>query len=290
MITFARILSNKMETKRLKEINTLRYSDIFLAMYSDNGSSCLHRNHSHVLVYMYSGELEIKEREKVTGLHKGDCAFIRKDFSVQLTKQAYKGEQFKAIFLMFTDKFLRSFYNCLNKKSLPQDARRSKISLYRLPSNRPDIVSLFESMTPYFNSGIQPTDELLELKMTEGLYILLNTDKNLYASLFDFADPWKIDIMSFMEQNYTNDLSLEEMANYTGRSLATFKRDFSKVSDLPPQKWVIRRRLEAAHALILSGKRKVTEICFDVGFKNLSHFSKVYKEMYGCSPTNNTSD
>ena len=84
--------------------------------------------------------------------------------------------------------------------------------------------------------------------MTEGLYILLNTDKNLYASLFDFADPWKIDIMSFMEQNYTNDLSLEEMANYTGRSLATFKRDFSKVCDLSPQKWVIRRRLEAAHA------------------------------------------
>lgn len=125
----------------------MRYSDIFLAMYSDNGSSCLHRNHSHVLVYMYSGELEIKEHEKVTGLHKGDCAFIRKDFSVQLTKQAYKGEQFKAIFLMFTDKFLRSFYNRLDKESLPQDARRSKISLYRLPSNRPDIVSLFESMT-----------------------------------------------------------------------------------------------------------------------------------------------
>lgn len=273
-----------MKTDCLKGINTLRYSDIFLAMYSDNGSSCLHRNHSHVLVYMYSGELEIKEHEKVTGLHKGDCAFIRKDFSVQLTKQAYKGEQFKAIFLMFTDRFLRSFYNRLNKESLPQDARRSKVSLYRLPSNRPDIVSLFESMTPYFNSGIQPTDELLELKMTEGLYILLNTDKNLYASLFDFADPWKIDIMSFMEQNYTNDLSLEEMANYTGRSLATFKRDFSKVCDLSPQKWVIRRRLEAAHALILSGTQKVTEICYSVGFKNLSHFSKAYKGLYGCSP------
>ena len=91
-------------------------------------------------------------------------------------------------------------------------------------------------MTPYFNSGIRPTDELLELKMTEGLYVLLNTDKNLYASLFDFADPWKIDIMDFMEQNYMNDLTLAEMANYTGRSLATFKRDFNKVSDLSPQK------------------------------------------------------
>lgn len=166
----------------MKGINTLRYSDIFLAMYSDNGSSCLHRNHSHVLVYMYSGELEIKEHEKVARLHKGDCAFIRKDFSVQLTKQAYKEEQFKAIFLMFTDKFLRSFYSRLEKESLPENARRSK------------------------------------------------------------------------------------------------------VSDLSPQKWIIRRRLEAAHALIQSGARKVTDICYEVGFKNLSHFSKAYKGLYGCSP------
>ena len=44
----------------------------------------------------------------------------------------------------------------------------------------------------------------------------------------------------------------------TGRSLATFKRDFAKVSDLTPQKWIIRRRLEAAHELIVSGKRKIS--------------------------------
>ena len=78
-------------------INTLRYSDIFLAMYFNDGVSCLHWNHSHVLVYMYSGELEINERGRITRLYKGDCAFIRKDFSVQMTKQARDSEQFKAI-------------------------------------------------------------------------------------------------------------------------------------------------------------------------------------------------
>ena len=48
-----------------------------------------------------------------------------------------------------------------------------------------------------------------------------------------------------------------------------FKRDFSKLSDLPPQKWIVRRRLEAAHALIQSGRRKVTEICFSVGWGSI---------------------
>ena len=133
----------------------------------------------------------IDEKGQITRLHKGECAFIRKDFSVQMTKQAWNGEQFKAIFLMFTMKFLRDFYSKLDRNTLPKDAKRDQISLYKLPSNRPDIVSLFESMTPYFNSKIQPTEQLLQLKMVEGVYVLLNTDKNLYASIFDFTDPWK---------------------------------------------------------------------------------------------------
>ena len=197
-------------------INTLRYSDLFLAMYFDGGKSCLHRNHSHVLVYVYSGEMVIDEKGQITRLHKGECAFIRKDFSVQMTKQAWNGEQFKAIFLMFTMKFLRDFYSKLDRNTLPKDAKRDQVSLYKLPSNRPDIVSLFESMTPYFNSKIQPTDELLQLKMVEGVYVLLNTDKNLYASIFDFTDPWKIDILEFMERNYMNDISMEEIATLLG--------------------------------------------------------------------------
>lgn len=64
--------------------------------------------------------------------------------------------------------------------------------------------------------------------MTEGLYVLLNTDRNLYASLFDFVEPWKIDILDYLNENYMYDLSMGEIASYTGRSLATFKRDLPK--------------------------------------------------------------
>lgn len=104
-----------------------------------------------------------------------------------------------------------------------------------LPSNRLDIRSLFESVIPYFDAGEKPSEDVLKLKMVEGIYVLLNTDRNLYASLFDFVEPWKIDILDYLNENYMCDLSLEEIASYTGRSLATFKRDFAKVSNLTPQ-------------------------------------------------------
>ena len=85
-----------------------------------------------------------------------------------------------------------------------------------------------------------------------------------------------------------NDISMEEIANYTGRSLSTFKRDFKKCSTLSPREWLIHRRLEAPTMLIRKGGRKVSDICFEVGFKNLSHFSKIYKETYGIPPTEDT--
>jgi AraC-like DNA-binding protein len=239
----------------------------------------------HGIVYILSGKLEINENGNITRLYKGECAFLRKDNRVSITKMPKKDEQYKSIWLTFTRPFLRKFYQTLDKKQSPEDAERQKISLYKLPADRPDIVSLFESMTPYFESQMQPAEELINLKMAEGVYCLLNTDKSFYSTLFDFSEPWKIDILDYLNENYMYDLSPEDMANFTGRSLATFKRDFKKISPLSPQKWLIQKRLEAARQQLRNGDKKVSEVCFEVGFKNLSHFSKTYKEAFGYAPS-----
>lgn len=89
-------------------------------------------------------------------------------------------------------------------------------------------------MTPYFNSEIKPTENLLDLKMTERMYILLNTHKNLYASLFDFTVPWKIDIIKFMQQNYNKDLSLAEMATTLEEALLPLSGTLGKLATSPP--------------------------------------------------------
>lgn len=269
----------------MERLDVFNCSNILIASYFTDDRGCAHENREHTLIYLDSGELEIEERGKKTVLHAGECAFMRRDNQLWLNKRVEDGKPYHSIVLKFSRQFLREFYQTLNRQQIPSDSKREKISLRMLPSNRPDIRSLFESVIPYFNAGEKPSDDVLKLKMVEGIYILLNTDINLYASLFDFVEPWKIDILDYLNENYMFDLSMNEIASYTGRSLATFKRDFAKVSDLTPQKWIIKRRLEAAHDLIKSGKKKVTEACFDVGFKNLSHFSKIYKEAYGMAPS-----
>ena len=269
----------------MEQLDVFDCSNVLIASYFTDDRGCAHENREHTLIYLCSGELEIEERGKKTILHAGDCAFMRRDNRMWLQKKVEEGKPYRSVVLKFSRVFLRKFYQTLNRQLLPTDSRRERASLRVLPKNRPDIRSLFESVIPYFDAGEKPSEEILKLKMTEGVYVLLNTDRNLYVSLFDFVEPWKIDILDYLNENYMYDLSMDEIASFTGRSLATFKRDFAKVSDLTPQKWIIKRRLEAANDLIKSGKKKVSEVCFDVGFKNLSHFSKVYKESYGVAPS-----
>ena len=269
----------------MEKLDVFDCSNVLIASYFTDDRGCAHENREHTLIYLCSGELEIEERKKKTVLRPGDCAFMRRDNRIRLQKKVKEGKPYRSIVLKFSRAFLREFYQTLNRKQVPTNSKREKISLRVLPKNRSDIRSLFESVIPYFDASEKPSEELLKLKMIEGVHVLLNTDKSLYASLFDFVEPWKIDILDYLNENYMCDLSMEEIASYTGRSLSTFKRDFAKVSDLTPQKWIIKRRLAAAHDLIKSGKKKVTEACFDVGFKNLSHFSKIYKEAYGIAPS-----
>ena len=269
----------------MEKLDVFDYSNVFIASFFTDDRGCAHCNREHTLIYILSGELEITDGGRKTILHPGDCAFMRRDNRMWLQKRASENKPYRSVVMKFSRNFLKEFYHNINQREIPSNSKREKVSLMKFPPNRLDVRSLFESLIPYFDTGVDLDEDILKMKMTEGMLAILKTDVNLYASLFDFVEPWKIDIVDFMEKNYMNELSMEEMAYYTGRSLATFKRDFKKVSELTPQKWLIRRRLEAARHLILKGGRKVSEICFDVGFKNLSHFSKLYKEMYGMAPT-----
>ena len=260
------------------------YYDIFFSYYFNNERSCTQMIHDHMLVYVYSGELILGEGGKRIIVKKNECVFLRRDNRVSMTKQPKGEEQFQGIFMVFKRNFLREFYQTLDKKTLPLEAEKYKPSVIKL-SRTPDIESLFHSMKPYFDSDQEPAKELMQLKLQEGVYSLLSLDKRFCPALFDFTEPWKIDILDYLEDNYMFDLSVEQIAGYTGRSLAAFKRDFKKISDLSPQKWLVDKRLKVAHDKIRNEKRKVSDVYLEVGFKNLSHFSNAYKKQFGISPS-----
>jgi AraC-like DNA-binding protein len=237
------------------------------------------------MMYVVSGKLIITEGNKEYTICKGESIFVRRDHRVMFTKNLNGNEPYQSITLQFNRNYLKKVYQKLNIDNKLKKARPLDSSVHILDKS-PYLDSLFVSMLPFFENDIKPHPEFVEQKLEEGVRALLNLDESFYPTLFDFADPWKIDIMDFLNNNYMCELTMEEIAAYTGRSLATFKRDFARISNLTPQKWLIQKRLEKAYELIKEKGKKVNDVCYDVGFKNRSHFSISFKKQYGFSPAN----
>lgn len=259
------------------------YNNVFYSFFYDDLGSCVHRSREYALNYVYSGEMILESDTERIHVRKGECVFIPRDHHITMYKKTYQGERYCGVFLMFTRRFLREMYGKLSINKSQTKTEKLERGVMKLPKTV-ELASLFASMTPYFDPDVKPRDNIMELKLQEGLMALLAIDERFVPTMFDFNEPWKIDILGFMEENYMYDLSIEEIAHYTGRSLATFKRDFKKISDLTPEKWLIGKRLDKAYELMKTGKRKVIDVYAEVGFRNPSHFSTAFKKRFGITP------
>lgn len=87
-----------------------------------------------------------------------------------------------------------------------------------------------------------------------------------------------------MNRDFTYNVSISQFAYLTGRSLSTFKRDFSKLFGTSPEKWLQKKRLDLAHYLLTQKRQRPTDVYLEVGFENLSHFSTSFKKQFGINP------
>jgi AraC-like DNA-binding protein len=86
-------------------------------------------------------------------------------------------------------------------------------------------------------------------------------------------------------KNKTGSLSLTEVATASGASVFHFCKVFKKTTGLTFTDYVARVRLEDAKAELLNPNRRISEIAYDVGFQSLTQFNRVFKRVFGQSPT-----
>jgi len=91
--------------------------------------------------------------------------------------------------------------------------------------------------------------------------------------------------LSFIEANLQTHLSLERVAREAGMSKFHFCRHFKGVVGMSFREFLARRRIERASALLRDKKRSVTEVYLEVGFKDLSHFGRVFRRVTGQPPS-----
>jgi AraC-like DNA-binding protein len=127
---------------------------------------------------------------------------------------------------------------------------------------------------------------LLEILLAEHQQILRETEK-----LPMIRQTTRIEIYKrlnlakdYIESCYHEPLNLKKLSQIACLSPHHFLRLFKSAFHQTPHQYLTEIRLQKALSLIKQNNHSITEICFNVGFENLSSFSRLFKNRFKLSP------
>lgn len=237
---------------------------------------------SNILLYMQEGQLSLQLSEQTHVVSKGAFALIRKYTNGACFKTWGEDETCaRMIVFVLQDKFLQ---NVIQNVSVKSNSLESVAPLVHLPYNTL-LKGLMGSVETYVEGSSQLDRPMVELKTMEALMAIAKSRPDLLSVLKQYARPERADLETFMQYNFMYNIPLEKLARMTGRSLSTFNRAFKGIYQQSPHKWIKQQRLEMAKRLLVQTDKKPSDIYLEVGFEDLAHFSRSFKNHFGKNPS-----
>ena len=190
-------------------------------------------------------------------------------------------------------------YECIDfditflQRALPDELvteliRKKQLVNTRLPADSPEISKQMDALSAALNS------------YTDGsVYLAVGALFSLFGlirrnSLFHPA-PEKNDnlrrgfrqikkVLRFIEEHYTEKLTLEQMSREVGMSPKYFCRFFKSITHRTPIDYLNDYRIEAACALLRQDENSLTTVAYNCGFNDYSYFIKQFRKYKGITP------
>jgi transcriptional regulator GlxA family with amidase domain len=99
------------------------------------------------------------------------------------------------------------------------------------------------------------------------------------------SDPYVHAIQAWIDKHYVQPLSLEQLQKEHGLSVRTLIRRFKKATGDTPLAYIQAVRMEEACKLLETQRMSIESIAYQVGYEDISSFSKVFKQMTGLPPS-----
>jgi AraC-like DNA-binding protein len=192
-------------------------------------------------------------------------------------------QECEAIAVYLYPELLKEIY----KDEVPSFLKKDKVPMpKRLISNKL-IEQYMTNLSIYFEEPDTLDEELGILKLKELMMILLKSEnhQNVRQLLSEIFAPINTQFKQAVASNLYNNLSVEQLAFICNMSLSTFKREFTKVYDTTPAKYIKHKRLEKAATLLGSNNGAISEVAFDSGFQDVTTFSASFQDKYNVSPS-----
>ena len=239
--------------------------------------------HTDYLVNVVTGKKTWYTSDGIWDANPGDTLFFKKGAAI--VNQHFEVD-FCLLMFFVPDKLVKTIVREIADSLGPVPPKVAPIQSAVRVENDVALSAFFQSMRTYFSGKEKPSEPLVRLKLKELIISVLTSGKNpaLAAYFRKIGESDAPSVAEIMEANFRFNLSLEEYAKLCHRSLSSFKRDFQTHFQESPGKWLLQKRLDYSAALLRSSKMNVTEIAFESGFEDVSHFSRVFKERFRVPP------
>jgi len=216
-------------------------------------------------------------------VNEGDIIFVKK--GANLTHQFFDHE-FCAIFIFIPDDFIKAFLKRnIALLDTPQKNLSDQDAILRV---QPDelLETYYRSVQSLLSLSEKPNEQLLKLKFEE-LLLSLFANKNqqdLTDYFISLCQNQEYHMSRMMEENFAYNLKLEDYAQLCHMSLSTFKKSFKQYYNTTPAAWLQQRKLHLARQQVVISDLNISQISFECGFEDTSHFIRVFKQKYNLTP------
>ena len=265
--------------------NKLEIGEFLFAEYTCGAPSRLLRNWAETdyLVHVLTGKKTWHTADGIWRAVPGETLFFKK--GANIVEQHFE-ENVCLLMFFIPDQLVRDtvreMAGAWNSHASPASTLQSAARV----ENDLGLTAFFQSMRVYFSGHQKPSEPLLRLKLKELIVSVMTSGRNaaLAAYFHKLGESDAPSVAEIMEANFRYNLSLEEYARLCHRSLSSFKREFQGIFHEPPGKWLLGKRLDHAAGLLRNSARNVTEVAFESGFEDVSHFSRAFKQRFGEPP------
>jgi AraC-type DNA-binding domain-containing proteins len=134
-----------------------------------------------------------------------------------------------------------------------------------------------------FKKLLSILDILHELSQSKEVQIL-NAEK--FAISTEISDQNRINkIFNYVKNNFQQPIPLETVSSLTGMTEPSFCRYFKKTTSKTFTQFVNEYRLVHASKLLAEKQLAISDIAFEAGFQNVSHFTRLFKQFAGMPPS-----
>lgn len=237
------------------------------------------------IIHVLSGKKSWRTIQGTIEVSAGDTVYVKK--GAAFIRQFFD-DDFCMLGFFVSDDFIRSTVTELQGKVPLNRATDQPDTNILMINETPVLAGYFQSMLTHFEQKNKPLNALLELKFKELLISIITSDNNQSLSSYfvELAGYELPSLSRIMEQNYCFNLSLEAYARLCHRSLSSFKRDFQSHYNTTPGKWLLAKRLDRAAILLHNESVNVSQVAYECGFEDTSHFSRTFKDKFGATPLN----